>query len=157
MLPPVLWSNTQFCFGATASAALSATQTRVDPSSTWEVSYDFKDNKGEHRSGGQDPAVLLRKPGMASLTIKKPFYSSDDVEKWNNMAKTACVVRHFVYSGGKTYEIRITLNNLTTDTPLPKYKAGEINYSEMKYIAKQDTSDGQAFSVSFINSNSSLT
>lgn len=157
MLPPILWSNTQFCFGATASAALAATQTQVDPSSKWELTYDFKDNKGEHRSGSQDPATLLRKPAMASLTIKKAFFKSDDVEKYNNMAKTACVVRHFVYFNSKVYEFRVTLNNLTTDSPLPKYKAGEINYSEIKYIAKQDTGDGQAFSVTMINSNVALT
>lgn len=157
LLPPVLWSNTQFCFGATASAALSAGQTRVDQGSTWEIDYPFKDNKGEHRSGGQDPAVLLRKPAKVSLTIKKYFSGPADVEAYNKLSKSACVVRHFVYCNSKTYEIRITFNNLTTDDPLPQYKAGEINYSEIKYIPKYDTSDGQAFSVTVINANSSLT
>jgi hypothetical protein len=157
MLPPALWSNTQFCFGATASAALSASQTRVDSGSTWELTYDFKDNKGEHRSGSEDPATLLRKPAKVVLTIKKYFDTPLDVIAFNNLAKSACVVRHYVYSGGKTYEVRITFNNLTTNDPLPKFKAGEINYSEIKYIAKQDTSDGQAFSVTVLNANSSLT
>jgi len=119
--------------------------------------YDFKDNKGEHRSGSQDPATLLRKPAKVSLTIKKYFDDPKDVEAYNNLSKNACVVRHFVYSGGKTYEVRVTFNNLTTNDPTPKYKAGEINYSDIKYIPKYDTSDGQAFSVVIINSNSSLT
>ncbi len=157
MLSPILWTNTQFCFGATASAALAAAQTRVDEGSMWEISYPFKDAKGEHRSGAQDPAVLLRKLAEVSLTIKKFWDGPGDVKAYNNMSKSACVVRHFVYSGANTYEIRVTFNNLTTDDPTPKYKSGEINYSEINYIAKQDTSDNQAFSVTFINANATLT
>lgn len=158
LLPqPVLWTNTQFCFGATASAALSATQTRVEPGSTWEISFPFKDNKGEHRSGAQDPATILRKPADVSLTIKKFWLGTADVANFNSMTKSACVVRHYCYSAGTTYEVRVTLNNLTTDDPIPSYKAGEINYSEIKYVPKYDTGDGQAFAMSFINSNSTLT
>lgn len=157
MLTPVLWSNTQFCFGATAAAALSAAQTRVEPGSTWEISFPFKDAKGEHRSGAQDPAALLRKPADASLTIKKYWLGVTDVETYNNMAKNACVIRHFVYSGTNTYEVRVTFHNITTDDPVPQYKAGEINYSEIKYVPKYDTSDGAAFDVTIINSNATLT
>lgn len=156
MLPPLLWSNTQFCFGATASAALAATQTRVEPGSKWEINYDFKDNKGEHRSGGQDPAALLRKPAKAMLTVKKYFDTPQDIEAFNNMSKSACVVRHFVYSSNKTYELRMTFYNLTTDSPIPKYKAGEINYSEIKYIAAHSVSDGKAFDFTIINANATL-
>lgn len=157
MLPPVLWSNTQFCFGTSASAALSATQTRVEPGSSWELSRDFKDAGGEHRSGSQDPATLLRKPAKAALTIKKYFDTPQDVEAYNNLSKSSCVIRHYVYSGGNTYEVRVTFNNLTTNDPTPKYTAGDINYSEIKYIPKYDTSDNAAFSVTINNANSSLT
>ncbi len=158
MLPqPALWSNTHVYFAATAAAALSASETHVEEGSTWEISYPFKDVKGEHRSGSQDPAALLRKPAEVSLTIKKYYDTPGDVENYNNMAKTACQFRHYFYSNGNVYEVRITFNNLTTDDPLPQYKAGEINYSEIKYIAKQDVIDGQAFSVTFINANPTLT
>lgn len=157
MLPPVLWSNTQFCFGATAAAALSATPLRVDQGSTWELDFDFKDANGEHRSGDQDPATLLRKPANATLTIKKYFDSPVDVEYFNQLTKSACVVRHYVYSGANTYEFRITFNHLKTNDPLPSFKSGEINYSEIKYIAQYDTSDGAAFSVTTVNSNATLT
>lgn len=157
LLPPILWSNTQFCFGATASAALSAAQTRVEPGSIWEVDFPFANNKGEHRSGSQDPATLLRKPGKAELTIKKYFDTPNDMENYNNLAKTACVVRHYVYSGATTYEFRVTLNHLVTNDPIPKWKAGEINYSEIKYFCQFDTSDGQAAAITVLNSNTSLT
>lgn len=161
MLPPILWSNTVIGFGPNAATALTnatvANQTRVESGSNWEISFPFKDAKGEHRSGGQDPATLLRKPADVSLTIKKYWRGVTDVETYNNMAKSACVIRHYVYSISNTYEVRVTFNNLTTDDPTPQYKAGEINYSEIKYIAKQDTTDGQAFNVTIINANSSLT
>lgn len=157
MLPPVLWSNTQFCFGATASAALSAAQTRVDTGSTWTVEYPFKDSKGEHRSGDQDPATLLRKPAEATLTIKKYFDGPLDVQAFNNISKSACVIRHYVYSGGTTYEFRVTLNHLVTDDPTPEFTAGEINYSNIKYICQQDSSDNQAFAITILNSNATLT
>ena len=157
MLPPVLWSNTQFCFGATAAAALSATPVRVDQGSTWELDFDFKDANGEHRSGGQDPATLLRKPAKAVLNIKQFFRNDTEIENYNQLTKTACVVRHYVYSGANTYEFRITFNNIKTNDPIPSFKAGEINYSEIKYIAQYDTTDGQAFAVTTVNSNTALT
>lgn len=162
MLPqPALWTNTVFGTGATASAALTnatiANQLRVEPGSTWEISFPFKDNKGEHRSGGQDPATLLRKPAEVSLTIKKFWQGTADVAAFNSMTKSAWVIRHFCYNGGSTYEVRVTINNTTTDDPLPQYKAGEINYSEMKYVPKFDTGDGQAFSVTIVNGNATLT
>jgi len=161
MLSPILWSNTQFCFGADATAALAAAQTRVESGSTWEYSYPFKDNKGEHRSGGQDPATLLRKPADGTLTIKKYFDTPQDVINYNNLNKSACVVRHFVYTTGEggptTYEFRITFHNLTTNDPTPKFKAGDINYSEIKYLAKQDTSDNAAVDIIVKSSNATLT
>ncbi len=91
------------------------------------------------------------------MNIKKYFDDPKDVIAYNNLAKSACVVRHFVYSGGKTYEIRVTFNNLTTNDPTPKYKAGEINFSDIKYIPKFDTSDGAAFGVTVISANATLT
>lgn len=157
LLPPVLWSNTQFCFGATAAAALAASQTRVEPGSMWEFEFPFKDDKGEHRSGGQDPAALLRKPGKASLTIRKYFDTQADMLAYNNLAKSACVIRHFVFSGATTYEFRITLNHLKTQSPIPKWKAGEVNYSEIKYVSQMDSADGQAASITVIGSNATLT
>lgn len=157
MLTPILWSNTQFCFAATAATALTATPLRVDQGSSYEIDFPFKDNKGEHRSGGQDPATLLRKPGKATLTIKKYYDKPTDVEAYNNLSKSACVIRHYVYYNGNTYEVRITLNHLVTNDPTPSWKAGEINYSDIKYICQFDQVDGQAFSVTVLDANATLT
>lgn len=153
---PFLWSNTQFCFGSTASAALSAAQTRVEQGSSWELDYAFESDNGSQRSGSFDPASLPRTTAKSMLTIKKFFDTPTDVINFNNQNKTACVIRHYAYDGAVTHELRITLNNIKTDDPMPKVKAKAINYSEIKYKPQYDTSDAQEFDVKVINSLTAL-
>jgi hypothetical protein len=156
LLSPFLWSNTQFCFGATAAAALSAAQTRLEQSSTWEVDYGFESDSGSQRSGSADPASLVRMLAKPSLNIKKFFDTPDDVINFNQLNKTACVVRHFAYSGGQTYELRVTFNHLVTADPMPKIKSKAINYSDIKYSTQYDISDSAMFSMTILNGSASL-
>lgn len=156
-LPSFLFSNTQFCFGSTAAAALAATQTRIESGSTWEVDHNFNNDSGEARSGAQDPAALVRTTGNAALTVKKFFDTPADIEAYNNLAKSACVIRHFSFSGGNTYELRVTLNNLTTDDPAPQMKSKEIEYSNIKYHPGYDQSDAQGMSLLVISGLASIT
>lgn len=156
MLTPILWSNTHMKFGATASAALSATETRVDEIS-YEIEFPFNTDGGEERSGGQDPATFLRKPGKVTLKVKKFFDTQSDMLYFNSIAKSAAVVEHDVVSGGNTYKFLLTLNHIIPKSPIPKWKSGEINYSELEYICQFDQSDGQAFSITTINANATLT
>lgn len=155
LLTPFLWSNTQFCFGSTASAALSAAQTRLEQGSTWEVDYAFESDSGSMRSGSPDPASLIRMLGSANLNIKKFFDTPDDVMLFNNLTKSACVVRMYAGSSNQ-YELRVTLNHLVTDDPLPKIKAKAVNYSDIKYKTQYDTSDSQPFDIKVINGLASL-
>jgi len=151
LVSPFLWSNTQFCFGATASAALSASQTRVEQSSVWECDYSFESDSGSQRSGSADPASLIRTVAKTGLTIKKFFDTADDIINFNQTNKTACVIRHYATSGSTTYELRITLNHLVTDDPLPKLKTKAVNYSSIKYHAQYDTTDAQLFDIKVID------
>jgi len=156
MLPPFLWTNTQFCYGTTAAAALSAAQTRLEQSSTWEIMHDFEKPAGADRSGSQDPAALVRLTGDISHTAKKFFDSPADIEAYNNLAKGAVVIRHFVYSGGNTYELRITINHLVTNDPIAQMKSKAVSYSTIKYLAQYESTDGQAFDVKVINNLSAI-
>lgn len=151
LLTPFLWSNTQFCFGTTASAALSATQTRLEQSSTWELDYAFESDSGSPLSGNADPFSLRRTVGTASLNAKKYFDTPDDVITFNQQSKSACVVRHYAYSGGQTYELRVTFNHIKTDDPMPKVKSKGINFSDIKYKTQYDQTDSQHFALSVIN------
>jgi hypothetical protein len=153
---PFLWSNTEFRFAGTASTALSAAQTRLEQGSMWELDYGFESDSGSQRSGNADPASLVRMLGHANLTSKVYFDKPDDVINFNQLNKTACVIRHFAYQGGKTYELRVTVNHLVTDDPLPKVKAKAVNYSNIKYKSQFDQSDGQSFSVAMLNGLPSL-
>ena len=156
LLSPFLWSNTQFCFGSTASAALSAAQLRLEQGSTWEVDYGFESDSGSQLSGSADPFSLRRLLGKPSLNIKKFFDTPADIINFNQLNKTACVVRHFAYSGGKTYELRVTFNHLVTNDPLPKIKSKAINFSDIKYSTQYSTSDSQMFDIKVLNGSSSL-
>ena len=156
LLTPFLWSNTQFCFGTTAAAALSAAQTRLEPGSTWEVDYSFESDDGSQRSGSADPASLIRMTGKSALNIKKFFDTPEDVINFNQQNKTACVVRHYAYSGGQTYELRVTLNNMKTEDPLPKIKSKGVNYSDIKYHTQYDQADGQEFDIKVIAGSSTI-
>jgi len=156
LLPTFKWSDTEFRFGSTASAALSASQLQVETGSIWELDHNFNNAAGEHRSGSQDPASLARTTGMASLTVKKFFDTPEDVEAYNNLSKQACVIRHFAYSGGKTYELRITLNSLVTDDPLPQLKSKQLNMSNIKYHVPYNSGDGQGFDVKVLNALASI-
>lgn len=151
MQPTFIWGKTQFCPGATASAALSAAQLRVEQGSTFEIMHNFESDDGAARSGAFDPASLVRVTGDGNLTIKRFFDNPDDITYFNNLGKSAWVLRHFAGSTNQ-YECRITFNHVKTDgTVVPDLKAGSINYSELKYHLNYDTGDAQAIAMTIIN------
>lgn len=151
MLPSFKWTDTEFHLADTAANALAASQTRLESGSTWELGHDFNNAAGEHRSGAQDPASLARTVGNASLTLKKFFDTPEDIKAYNSVAKSACVIRHFAYDSGNTYELRITFNQLVTDDPYPQVKPKALSYSNMKMHPSYNITDGQAFSVDVLN------
>lgn len=155
LLDSFLWSRTEFRFAATAAAALTAPQTRVESGSEFELMHDFNDDGGEARSGNFDPATLIRKTGDANLKVKKYFDTTEDLANFQNLTKTACVIRHWSgtqVAGVGQYELRIVFNNLKTDGKItPSLKADDIEYSEIDYHINYDTSDAASWSVVVIN------
>lgn len=151
---PFLWQRTEFRFGAAASAALSATQTRLEEGTEVVLMHDFEDSDGAKRSGAFDPAALVRTLGDASFKVKKYFDLPAEIKEWNAIIKKACVIRSF--SEGSTYELRITLNNLRQMSNDTQTEAGEVIYQETEYATLHDTSDGQGMSVTVLNNVSSI-
>ena len=150
-----LWPKSQYCFGATASAALSATQTRLESGSTWEIEHPFNDKKGEERSGAFDPAALVRLPPKPTFKIKKFFDTPEDLQNWLQVAKTACVIRHFAGPANQ-YEFRVTFNNLRVKSLKTTIDAKKIIYAEIELIPTWDTGDVAAMSITVINNIASL-
>lgn len=155
-LAPFLWSNTQFCFGADATTALSAAQTRLEQGTTWTLAWPFEDKNGSQRSGDADPASLVRLTAQPTFDAKKFFGNPQDILDFNQLNKNACVIRHYAYSGGNTYELRVTFNHLVTDSPMPSVSARKVNYSNLKFLPQEDDTDGQGFDVKVINGLSAI-
>lgn len=153
LVTPFMWARTEFRFGATASAALSASQTRLEDGSVWTVKNMFEDDGGAKRSGDFDPAALVRTLGDVEFTTKQYFDTADDLNRFLSVTKRACVVRHFSETG---YELRVTINNLRAKELKPPVKSGEIIYQEITWVPNYDTSDAQMFDVKVINAISSI-
>lgn len=156
LLSSFLWSKTQFLPSTTATLALAASQLRVEQGSEFQLMHNFENDDGAERSGAFDPAALVRSLGDATLKIKKFFDGPDDVTLFNNLNKSAWVIRHFAGSSNQ-YEMRITFNNVKTDgTIVPDAKSGEINYSEINFHIDYDPTDAQGFSVLLIDALSTI-
>jgi len=150
---PLKWSGTEFRFGDTALAALTATQTRVEQGSTFNLLNNFEDDAGTKRSGDLDPAALVRTIGDIELTIKKTFKDYKEYERFISMRKRSIVIRMFgeVISGSDKNELRITINNLKIKNSPAPLRTGEIIYLEQEYSAQYDPSDAQGMDVKVVN------
>lgn len=156
LLQTFLWAKTKYFFGATAAAALAnTTQTQVEQGSGYEILHPFKDDNGEKRSGSFDPANLIRLLGDATLSVKKYFDTPEDVKAYNEMSKSALVIRHFAGDNNE-YELRTTFHNLTTDTPVANIASEEVNYATLSLLPNQDATDGKAVSVLIINNTATI-
>lgn len=150
---PLKWSGTDFCFGDTAAAALTATATKVEQGSTFEIVNNFENESGAKRSGSLDPVALVRREADVTLKVKKTFEDYKDFERFISLRKRALVIRMYgtVISGSDKNELRITVNNIKAkDVPNP-LRTGEIIYLDQDYSAQYDTGDSQAFDVKMIN------
>jgi hypothetical protein len=150
-LPVFTFANTEYRFGATAAAALTAAHTPLEPDVSLSLMHPFEDDAGAKRSGSHDPAALPRMQGDYEFGVKKYFDTPADMIEYSNMVKKACVIRHFSYSGANTYEYRVTLNNMTTGNPRPNPNAEEILYSEHEFSGNYDSADAQGMSVTTIS------
>lgn len=155
LLTPFLWGKTQFFFAADAATALTnsttaSNQTRLEVGSQIDLMHEFESNDGSRRSGGFDPASLIRKQYDANFKLKKFFDTPDELKFWNAITKRACVVR--AYSGATNqYELRVTLNSLKTKMLQTPTQSGGVIYQEIDYAPQYDTVDGQGFAATVIN------
>jgi hypothetical protein len=149
---PFQEARTEFRFGATAAAALSATHTAVEKGAgSWTIRHAILPTDGALRTGSHDPQAMPRGRHGADLNTKIFFDTPGDYNRFLSIDKRACVVRHFVTDGGTSYEFRLTLNNLRMIDNPTTLNADDIIFSENMYKAVYDTSDAQAMGVTVIN------
>lgn len=159
LLDTFLWTKTIFGFGATAATALTnattALQTRLEQGSTWSIMNNFESDDGAPRSGSADPAALVRTHYDATHEVKKYFDTPEEIRKFNSLEKRAVVIRHFAGSTNQ-YELRVTLNHIKTDSPMPEMDSLAINYANLTYYPIYDQTDTQAIAVIVINNLSTI-
>lgn len=148
--PTFQFANTEYRFGATASAASSATHTPLEADTTLNLTHEFEDAEGSKRSGSYDPYSLPRMQVDYEFTPKIYFDKPDELQRYSAMEKRACVVRHFAYDGANTYELRITLNNMTQGNPAPNPETESILYSEIEMSGNYDSSDAAGLGITVI-------
>lgn len=145
---PFLWPRTEFRFADDAATALTAPQTRLEQGSDVAIMHMFEDDEGAPRSGGFDPAALVRTVGDYEFKMKKFFDTPEEVKNWNASKKRACVMRSFSENG---YEFRLTMNGLKTTTLEIPTEAEGVIYHEIEFGTEFSQSEGQGFDVVIIN------
>lgn len=149
ILTPFLWARTEFRFGATASAGLSATQLQLESGSKWKVSHKFNKKGGEDRSGSFDPPSLARLQTEAELSLKAFYDQPTRLMNFLNVASAnALVIRHFSDSN---HELRLTFNQLRYKMNKRELDSAKLIYEDITGRPNYSTGDGQAFDVKVIN------
>jgi hypothetical protein len=149
---PFTLGATEYRFGATASAALSASQLQVEPDASWTVSHEMLPAEGALRTGSLDPAALPRGVGDVSVNLSRFFDNADDMNRHLTATKRALVIRHFAYTtGGLTYELRVTVNNYKQTTANKPLEVGGIIMDQQELKAQYDSSDAQMFDVKVLS------
>lgn len=146
---PFLWARTEFRFGASASAALSAAHTPIENGAgKWKLMHKFEKKQGSDRSGSFDPASLVRLQTDGEVALKLFFDTPNELVRWLNVGSQALVIRHFSESG---YELRITFNQLKYKTHKRDFDSGKIIYADIDGSPNYFPTDGQMFDVKVLN------
>lgn len=149
------WAKTEFRFGATAAAALSATHTPAESGSGWILKHMMNPDEGAKRSGSYDPVSVIRGLGDAELKTRVFFDSLDEQNRFLSGLKRACVVRHFTGASNQ-YELRTTFNNIVQGENPVNLQTNEILFNDINWRSQYDTSDAQQFAVTVINGVSAI-
>lgn len=151
---PFEWARTEFRFGSTASAALSAAQLPEETSAKWKLSHKFEKKGGSDRSGSYDPSSLVRLQTEAELSLKTFFdQPTQNLLKYFQQQNEALVVRHFAV--GSSYELRLTFDQIFYKVHKRDLDSGKIIYADVTARPVYNGSNGEAFSVKVINNLSS--
>ena len=150
---PFLWPLTQYKYGATLSAAQSAAQTRLEVGTTLEIDHKFESDDGSKRSGGFDPASLIRTTGLYMFKTKQYFDNPDQLKVFNNMAKNACQI---ISTSGATASLAVNLNHFKVNKDALPTTFGQTIYQELEYGPQYDQTDGVGFTLVVTNASASM-
>lgn len=145
---PFIWPLANYKWGATAAAALAGAQTRIEPGTSFDIAHNFESDNGQPRSGGFDPASLIRTTGMYNFKAKQYFDNADQWKQFMAINKQGATQQFF---SGTSAELRVILNHMKEQQLSPPTSFGQTVYQEITYGPQYDQTDGQALSVVLIN------
>lgn len=156
LLLPALWSDTEFRFGASAAAALSATHTPMAPGSGLTLTSDFSEDEGEHYSGSPDPAFIVHSVLDAEIALNR-YLHREDLNNWLKLADKGLVIRHFGEAvSGTDSEIRFSFNLVNwRDYPVPIETGNQVNVQGIM-VPSYNRSDGALLTATIINGKSAM-
>ena len=156
IVAPFSWARTEFCFGANAAAALSATQTRIEKGSLWTLLHNLEADEGANRSGSFRPESLIRTQGDMEITLKKFFKDGQEQNRFLQHLSRALVVKHFspAHAGSDLTEaeVIVTVNEYNVKENTVPLNTGEILYNNLVLSPKYKTAETQMFDIKVVNS-----
>ena len=143
-------ARSEFRFGATAAAALTATHTGVQKGAgKWIMRNQAIE---QHRTGSYDPASIARGRHGADIETKIIFDDPVNMDRYLSNPKRALVIRHYATgTATDTYELRLTFNNIRQTEDPVKVAKDDFVYEESKWRALYDITDTQTMDVTVIN------
>lgn len=152
---PFEFARTQFKFGTNATTAQAATHTPVQEGSMWSLTHELLPEEGRKASGSYNPVSLIRGLGDIEIMAKIFHDTPDDEKRFAEHEKRAISIEHVIGTTGQ-YQIKVLANNLVIAERPTNIAVGEVIFSENTFKARYDTSDAAMFSVTVINSISTI-
>lgn len=144
------WAKTQYKFGATSTAALSAAQTQLEKGSNWHIFHHMLPNEGAKRSGSYNPLSLIRGLGDINFNSKIFFDTPDEHNRFLASYKRAVAIQHLAGSTNQ-YSMQVLINNMIAENDNTDLNVNNLLWNEVNWKTVYDPTDAQQFSVTLVN------
>lgn len=151
---PFLWPTTQYKYSTSnLASALSAAQTRLEMGTTFDITHKFESDDGSKRSGGYDPASLIRTTGMYDFKTKQYFDNADQFKIWHAVAKQAAAMQA---SSGPNGLLQAGMNSFKIKKLGMPTSFGTTIYQDLEYGPQFDQVDGAGLTMTLVNGSATM-
>jgi hypothetical protein len=150
---PFLWPLTQYKYGPTLATALTNPQTRLESGTTLELDHKFESDDGSKRSGGFDPASLIRTTGMYMFKTKQYFDNPDQQKNWLAINKLSAAAQS---TSGPYGLLQIGMDNFKINKIGMSTAFGQTIYQDLEYGPQYDVTDGTGMVITLVNDKATM-
>lgn len=153
---PLYFGNLLAGFGASASAAATASATRGASTALYDLSITIKNNVfSTNGSTRFDPVAILQGTKEAQIALKQLFTTAAQRQAWQDRIKQSIVFSFLgkaIATDMSTQEsFTLTFNNVKLITDDNEIKVGEYIMDDESFEALYDSGDAAAMSASLVN------